>query len=62
MCVEVFYYMLVVVLIFNIMVLGSIIGFIIIGFFFNIEFYFFYIVFSLWVIVYIFRGTYKYYV
>ena len=61
MCVEASYYMLAVVLTFNIMVLGSIIGFTIIGLLFNIEFYFPYIVLSLWVIVYILRGTHKYY-
>ena len=61
MCVEASYYMLAVVLTFNIMVLGSVIGFTIIGFLFNIEFYFPYIVLSLWVIVYILRGTHKYY-
>ena len=61
MCVEASYYMLAVVLTFNIMVLGSIIGFTIIGFLFNIEFYFPYIILSLWVIVYILIGTHKYY-
>ncbi|XP_022807742.1 uncharacterized protein LOC111344756 [Stylophora pistillata] len=61
MCVEASYYMLAVVLTFNIMFLGSVVGFTIIGLLFYIEYFFPYIVLSLWVILYILRGTNKYY-
>ena len=61
MCVEGSYFTLAVTLTFNIMFLGSVVGFTIIGLLFYIDFYLPYIVLGLWVFLYILRGTNKYY-
>ena len=60
-CVEGSYFMLGVTLTFNIMFLGSVIGFTTMGLLFYIEFYLPYIVLGLWVVVYMLRATNKYY-
>ena len=60
-CVEASYFMLVIALTFNIMSLGSVTGFTIMGLLFYIDIYLPYIVFGVWIIVYIARGINKYY-
>lgn len=60
-CVEASYFMLVIALTFNIMSLGSVTGFTIMGLLFYIDIYLPYIVFGVWVIVYVARGINKYY-
>ena len=61
-CVEASYFMLVIALTFNVMLLGSVTGFTIVGLLFYIDIYLPYIVFGVWVIVYIVRGINKYHV
>ena len=61
-CVEASYFVLVITLTFNIMLLGSVTGFTIMGLLFYIDIYLPYIVFGVWVIVYVGRGINKYYV
>ena len=61
MCVETSYFMLVVALTINIMFLGSVAGFTIMGLLFYIDVYLPYIVLSAWVLMYTLRGVNKYY-
>ena len=60
MCIEVSYFMLVVTLTFNVMFLGSVTGFTIMGLLFYIDFYLPYIVLGAWVVMYTLRGINKY--
>lgn len=61
MCIEVAYFMLAVTLTFNVMFLGSVTGFTIMGLLFYIDFYLPYIVLGAWVVMYTLRGINKYY-
>ena len=60
-CVEVSYFMLVVTFTINIMFLGSVAGFTIMGLLFYIDVYLPYIVLGAWVLMYTLRGVNKYY-
>lgn len=60
-CVEASFFMLGVTLTVNIMFLGSVMGFTTMGLLFYIEVYLPYIVLGLWVVLYMLRGTNKYY-